>query len=327
MAKQVYNRVYSAQKWEQVNSFNKGALDDYIQECKAQGKTPATVKQYYNDGRIILIYILEKLRNKELHRLRKKDFRNFTLYLQDNGMSASRINRLLVTARTFLNFCMEDDEYMDDFEDCKLNPSRIKGTKKEKRREIVFLEDAEIQVIYGYLIDHKRYSEALLCAIMYDGAIRRKEAFQIKRYDISLDSNICKETIRGKGGKQYRPLYNDMSKEAYKLLEESRNDNSDSLWLTKQGTPASYETLYNQVISWRKILEKEYGVKKDFNPHSFRHSALENLKRGTHYIAVKLNKRFELTELQKLANHSDISTTQGYLKEDDEEVLLEAFGI
>ena len=327
MAKQVYNRVYSKEKWEKVNEFNKRALEDYIQECKAQGKTPATVKQYFNDGRIILIYILEKLRNKDLYKLRKKDFRNFTLYLQDNGMSAARINRLLVTSRTFLNFCMEDDEYMDDFEDCKLNPSRIKGTKKEKRREIVFLEDAEVRVIYDYLISKGRYSEALLCAIMYDGAIRRKEAFQIKRYDISLDSNICKEFIRGKGGKSYRPIYNDMTKEAYKLLEESRNDDSESLWITRQGTPAAYETLYNQVISWQKILEKEFGVKKEFNPHSLRHSCLENLENGTHYIAVKLNKKFELKELQKLANHSDISTTMGYLKDKDEDILLEAFGI
>lgn len=327
MAKQVYNRVFTEEKWKQVNKYNKQLLEDYKLQIKSEGKSEKTIKQYYNDARIILIYILEELDNKPIYKLNRKAFRNFILYMQENGMSASRINRILCTSRNLLNFGLDDDDYSDEFEDCKVNPSRIKGTKKEKKREIVFLEDSEIRVIYDYLIEKERYSEALLCAIMYDGAIRRQEAFQIKRHDISLYSNICKNQIRGKGGKMYRPIYNDMTKEAYRLLEESRSDNYDCLWLTRQGTPASYETLYNQVISWRKILEKEYGVSKEFNPHSFRHSNLTNLENGTHYIAVKLNKKFELKELQKLANHSDISTTQSYIKSDDETVLLDAFGL
>lgn len=327
MAKQTYNKVFTNEKWEQVNKYNKQLLEDYKLQIKSEGKSKKTIEQYYNDARIILIYIMEELDNKPMYKLNRKAFRNFILWMQENGMSASRVNRLLCTSRGLLNFGLDDDDYSDEFEDCKVNPARIKGTKKEKRREIVFLEDGEIKVIYDYLIKKERYSEALLLALMYDGAIRRQEAFQVKREDISLDANICKNQIRGKGGKIYRPLYNDLTKEAYKLLEESRDDDNESLWVTRQGTPASYETLYNQVISWRKILKNELGIEKEFNPHSLRHSALENLGNGTHYVAVKLGKKFELNELQKLANHSDISTTMGYLKEKDEEILLEAFGI
>lgn len=327
MAKQVYNRVFTEEKWKQVNKYNKQLLEDYKLQIKSEGKSEKTIKQYYNDARIILIYILEELDNKPIYKLNRKAFRNFILYMQENGMSASRINRILCTSRNLLNFGLDDDDYSDEFEDCKVNPSRIKGTKKEKVRDIVFLEDSEVRVIFDYLIEKGRYSEALLCAIMYESCGRRNEIYQIKRYDISLDSNICKNQVRGKGGKTYRPIYNDMTKEAYKLLEESRNDDYDCLWLTRQGTPASYETLYNQVISWRKILEKQLGVKKDFNVHSLRHSCAENLENGTHHIAVKLGKRFELPQIQKLMNHSDISTTQSYLADKDEDILLEAFGI
>lgn len=72
MGKQVYNRLYTKEKWAKVNDFNKGALYDYIQECRAQGKSEATIKQYYNDGRIILIYILETLKIRICMILRKE---------------------------------------------------------------------------------------------------------------------------------------------------------------------------------------------------------------------------------------------------------------
>ena len=327
MAKQVYNRIFTREKWEKVNRFNKELLNDYINECKAQGKTEGSIKQYFNDGRIILIYIMEEHKNKELYKLTRKSFRNFTLWMQDNGMSSSRVNRLLVTSRNLLNFGTDDDDYSDEFEDCKINPARLKGMSKEERREIIFLTDDEVMTIYNTLIEEGKYSQALLCSLMYDSAGRRNEAFQVKRSDISLDASFTKREVIGKRKKKFRLLYNDLTREAFKLLEENRKDDTDELWITREGTPAAYETLYNWVTSWRDILEEKTGVRKEFNPHSFRHSSLDNLENGSHYIARKLNKKFTLQELQLLANHSSIETTQGYLRDTSEDKLMEAFGM
>lgn len=323
----VYNRVFTKEKWEQVNKFNKGLLDDYMLQIKAEGKSKGTQAQYYNDARIIFIYILEVHDNKPLYKLTRKSFRNMVLWLQENGLSPARVNRMLSTTRNLLNFGLEDEDYEEDFEDSKANPNRIKGMQKEKRREILFLTDEEVHIIYNHLIEKQLYSQALLCALMYDSACRRNEAFQVKRNDISLESNICKTPIRGKRGKMYRPIYNELTKKAYKLLEENRTDDNDCLWITRSGEPASYESLYAWVTSWRKILEKETGVKKEFNPHSWRHSCANNLENGTHYICKKMGKKFELVQIQKLMNHSDLSTTQSYLEDRTEDELLEAFCI
>lgn len=326
MAK-VYNRIFSKEKWDKVNKFNKQLVDDYILQIKSDGKSEGSIKQYYNDSRIILIYIMEQHRNKELYKLKAKSFRNFKLWCQDNGMSAARTNRLLVTCRNLLNFGMEDEEFEEDFEDCKINTNRLKGLQKEEVREIIFLTDEEVEVIYNKLIETERYSQALLCALMYETACRRNEAYQVKRDGISLETSLTKDEVIGKRKKKFRLLYNKRTKEAYKLLEESRTDDFETLWLTVSGSPAAYESLYNWVISWRCILEEETGIRKEFNPHSFRHSALENLADGTHYIAREMNKKFELKELQLLANHSDISTTNSYLKDKSEDLLLQAFGL
>ena len=325
MAK-VYNRVFTKEKWEKVNEFNKRLLDDYILTIKADGKTKKTVDQYFNDARIIFIYIMEQHRNKELYELKSKSFSNFKLWCQDNGMSAARTNRLLVTCRNLMNFGLEDEEFEDDFEDFRVNPSRIKGLKKEEIREIVFLTDEEVEIIYNKLIETERYSQALLCAMLYDTAARRNELFQLKREDIT-EKGVTKNEVIGKRKKKFKLIYNERTKETFKLLEESRNDDYDTLWLTISGKPAAYESLYNWVIAWRGILEEETGIRKEFNVHSFRHSALENLSDGTHYIARAMNKKFDLKELKLLANHESVETTQGYLRNKDEDKLMEAFGL
>lgn len=317
----VYNRIFTKEKWEEVNSFNKDLLNDYILQIKAEGKSEKTIKQYYNDSRILLIFIMEQLGNKPIYKLNRKSFRNFTLWMKENGLSPARINRMLSTTRNILNFGQDDDDYSEEFEDCKANPSRIKGMKKEKTRDIVFLTDDEVLKIYNHLIEEKKFSQALLCALMYESACRRNEAFQVKRSDITLDGTFTQREVVGKRGKKFKLMYHQLTKEAYQRLEENRTDDGDSLWLTRSDTAASYESLYAWVSSWREILDNE----KDFNPHSFRHSALENYSTGEHYVAKQLGKKFTIKELKILAHHDDLSTTDSYLKCKDEEKLLEAF--
>ena len=55
----VYNRVYTQEKWDRVNKYNKNLLQDYINQAKAEGKSEATLKQYLNNARIVMIYVLE----------------------------------------------------------------------------------------------------------------------------------------------------------------------------------------------------------------------------------------------------------------------------
>ncbi|MEB9093975.1 site-specific integrase, partial [Bacillus cereus] len=66
-----------------------------------------------------------------------------------------------------------------------------------------------------------------------------------------------------------------------------------------------------------KMLNEKEGKEFKMNPHCFRHSRLDNLK----VQGVPLEK------LKSLANHSDISTTESYLKDRSEEDIAEIFGM
>ena len=321
----IYNMIYSKKKWEQVNKYNKNLLNDFILEMRSNKKKEGTINIYVSNIRIVFIYILEELDNKPIYKLKKKHFRNFMLWLQDKNMSPARINNIFSALRTMLEYASNEEDYEDELE---INyASKVKGLQKEAVRDIVFLTDKEIEIIYKYLIKHKKYNQALFCAIMYDSAARRSEVFQLKRDDISENAKVSKSYVVGKRGKKYRPIFHDRTREAYAKYMKTRKDNSNELWLSKDGEPITKATLYVWVRTWRNILKRETGEYKKFNPHSFRHSALENYSDGSHYYAKKIGKKFNLETLQLLANHSDISTTQGYLKDKSEDLLLEEFGI
>lgn len=333
----VYNRFYTKQKWGKVNKYNKELMNDFLLELKSQKKSEGTRKQYMNDLRIVFIYILEEEDNKPIYKLKKKAYRNMMLYLQEKEMSNARINRIFSALRSMLEFGSLEEEYEDELE---INyASKVKGLQKQKTREIIFLTNEEVEYIYNRLIEKKRYQQALLLALMYESAGRRQECYQVTKESITSDGNFTNQVI-GKRNKPFKLLYQEKTKQAYELYMARRGeDDLDSLWITKsQGkkVQASYETLYAWVVSWRKILTEEFEY-KEFNPHSFRHSALENYSDGTHWVSIRLGKqldlpegegkKFTLTELQLLAHHEDVSTTAGYLKSKDEDVLLGAFGL
>ena len=331
MEKNVYNRIYTDAKWEQVNKYNKLLMEDFLLELKSQKKKEGTIKQYRNDLRILFIYILSELENKQIDKLNKKSFRNYSLWLSsDCGMSNARVNRLLSALRSMLTFATDDEDYSDEIE---INhAAKVKGLQKEKVREIVFLTSDEVNCIYDHLIENKKYQHATLCGLLMDSAGRRKEAHQVEKSSITDEGGLT-NLVTGKRGKKFRLLYNDMTIKAYNLyMEERGEDDIESLWTTKDENgnirPASYESLYYWVVSWRNILKDKMGVEKELNAHSFRHTALELLSTGEHYICKKLGKdKFTLRELQLLANHSDISTTASYLADKSEDELLNAFGM
>lgn len=323
-----YNRIFNEEDWLKVNKENKEIIEDFMLELKSTKKSLGTQKQYFNDLRIIAIYVLKNLDNKSFLELTKRHFRNINLwFMEDLGLSSARCNRLMSSVRSMLTYIEDSDEwsYSNNL------ASKVKGLPKEQVRDIIFISDEQVEKLREELIKRKDYIKALLLDMSYDSAGRRNELYQIEK-DGLLDKNSTNVVV-GKRGKKFPLLYFDKTKESLKLyLEQRGEDDIKSLWVINRAgvkREISYETLYDWFIYMNNILEDIEGKEIGFNAHSFRHSALENMARGTHRVCKKLNKTdgFSIEELAIYAHHSDISTTQSYLKSNDEEMLSNMFGI
>ena len=318
------NNLYSDEVYKQVNKESKELLEDYILELKAKGRSAKTIEQYAFDCRMFMCYVFDNMNNKSLLELKRRDFRNFFLFLNETGKSSARINRIQSSIRNLLQFAEDDEDYWGDYE---TNPMRkIKSVEKQPVKDIVFLTDEQVTFLIDYLLEKGKTQKALYVSLSYSSAGRRNEVVQVRK-DGFLENGVHKTlAVTGKRGKKFPLMYDDRTKDiAKQWLEERGEDDVDSLWISYyngQPRPLQYETLYQWAISFRSILEAEYDEEIPLNPHSFRHSSLQNLEDGTSSVLKFLGKdKLDINTLRILANHSDISTTQGYLKNKDEEIL------
>lgn len=322
-----YTKMFSEELWEKVSDDNKELLDDYILELESTGKSEKTIYQYQADIKGFMTWTVSHGGKDSILDMKKRDFRNFFLKMSKEGVSNARINRLQSSLRNLLLFAENDEDLYEDYE---INQMRsIKGVPKESVREIVFLEDDEVTGLIDYLVEREQYQKALYVSLSYDSAGRRNEVHQVLKTDF-LESNQT-NTLVGKRGKKFNLIYFNRTKEiAAKYLEQRGDDDIESLWVTGRGEskrPASYESLYNFAVSFRPIIKELFDKDIDLNSHSFRHSSLENYSNGTHSVLREMGKdALPIDVLKVVAHHSDISTTQSYLKNKDDELLADAFG-
>lgn len=327
----IYNRVYTPELWSAVNPDNKAILEDFLAEYRQQKKSKSTLDAYYQDGRIILIYILQHHQNKSILEMTKKDFRNFSLWCtEDCQMSASRTNRLKATCNSMLTFCEEDDDY--DYDTCI--SKKVKGVPRERvknnENDFFFTFD-EFIAVRDKLVEMGDLQTAVLWSLSFDSAGRRNEIYQVEKKGL-LDGNKT-NVVRGKRGKMFPLVYLDDTRDLIKqYLEKRGDDDIDSLWVSMNGKDkktVDKDALYNRILKCSKILSEIRGEEVNIFPHSIRHSRLECLMQGTDKRLVNSDgtlKKFDIEACKVVAHHTDISTTSGYMKNHDEDLIDDMFG-
>ncbi|MCP1159447.1 tyrosine-type recombinase/integrase [Bacillus infantis] len=327
----VYNYIFNEEEWKLVNNENKLMIEDFLEEYRQRKIKDSTLKQYFNDLRIVMLYIYRKLGNKAITELNKKDFRRFSLYLSEElKVSNARANRLMSAVRSLLTYIEDDDDYEYDNNIAK----KVKGLPKEAvktNEDDFFLSFGQVMKLREELISRNKLQDATLLMLMFDSAARRNEAFQITKHGL-LDGNRTNEVV-GKRGKKYKPVYLNDTKELIGMyLEQRGEDDIDSLWIMGKGEnkkPVTYGALYDRVVAMSKILSEIEGKTIEFFPHSLRHSRIECLLQGHDTRILDKEgkpKKFTLEEVQVFVNHSDPKTTQSYAKDHTNEIVDNMFG-
>jgi len=327
----IYNNFYTPELWEQVNKENKRILEDFLDEYRQRKKSKQTIEAYRQDLRIILIYVLKEHDNKSILQLSKKDFRGMSLYFTETcNMSPARTNRLKSSINSMLTFCEEDDDYDYDINYAK----KVKGIPNERVKDDdddFFFTFEEFIKVRDILVEQGKLQLAVLWSVGFDSAGRRNELLQIEKHGL-LDGNKTNVVV-GKRGKKFNLVYLDDTKELIrKYLEERGDDDIASLWFKMSNgvkTPIQSETIYDRIVSISKILSEVRGEECNIFPHTMRHSRLECLAQGTDTRLLDKDgnpRKFPLEQIQVFAHHSDVSTTQGYLKDHSDDTINEMFG-
>lgn len=326
----VYNKVYSPEIWEQVNPQNKELLDDFVLDLKQRKRSPVTISQYYSDLRGFFCYLYTAYHNRFVLELTKKDLKRYALALiEERGVSNARRNVLIACLHSLLDYAEEDDDW-----GYEINAARmIKSLSKEPIKPIIFLTDDQVMGLYDELMRRQEYQKAALLMLAYESAGRRAELAQVEKFSFLDPARNNTNVVIGKGRKKFSLVYFDLTrKAALSWLDQRGEDDIADLFIA--GAPgleheADPMDVYYMFKSMRALLEDLPGDDElEFSTHSMRHTALTNYKNGTHHVCRDLGKPgFSLDQLQVLAHHDSVETTQGYLPDLSTQELEGMFSI
>lgn len=300
----------------EVSDENKKTIRDFLTEKKSEGKAKGTIDQYAYDLKIIAYIIYKDFENKPFIHLTRKEIRNLSIMFQEHGMSNARVNRIMSTLRSTLEFCSFDDDYDYEFN----IGSRVKGLPKNPVREITFLSEDQINWIKNELIRRKDWLKAVYLMLSYISAARKNEVHQVTKD--GLEERYFTNQVIGKRDKKFRLYYTPEVQELIrKYLDERGEDDMPELFVRvlKNGKklPIQADGFNYWCEYFSRILMMKENANIHINPHCFRHSRLENLSRS----GVPVEK------LKSLAHHEDISTTADYLDSREEDDIAEIFNM
>lgn len=269
---------------EEINEFI-----EYVMIEKKLSKN--TVESYKEDLKHYNLF----LNNKDIKNVKREDIIKLIDKLENDNLSSKSINHIIGTIRGLHKyFAMHYD-----IPDVTLNIERLKVSKTLPKvltvDEVNALLDIKLKTDFDYR------NKAML-ELMYSSGLRVSELVNLTLNDIDLTENIVK--VFGKGSKERIVPIGDYATDALKVyIEEHRGSMlkgyfTDSLFLNNHGKKMTRQGFF--IIL--KNLAKENGIKKEFSPHTLRHSF------ATHMLEYGA----DLRSIQELLGHENMSTTSIY---------------
>lgn len=314
--------LYSQERWEKVNEVNKELMQLYLRSTRADRRRPNTCSEYTYDLRFFLIWNLLYNNNMNVLEFKKRNFEDFKFFMTDErNVSNARANRLLCVVRRMMDYAEDDDDLYESY--VRNVAAKVKSLEKKPVKENTFLKQEQIDLLRGYFINKKMYQHLCLLDLFYDTGARINEVLQVKDTD-TLKYGYIK--VECKGGEKQYILIHEHSQESIKL-HLSIKERGEAFWQSKYGPVKKTSTLRGWVKDMYEILKELEPTTPYFTPHSFRHTVIENLCNGTHYLCKKIGRKLTIEEAQIIVHHKSIDMTKSYMKPKDGEIVFKLFGI
>jgi integrase len=296
----VYNRIFNDADWEKVNPKNKELFNQWKTYLMSTDKSKGTIDQYFNDLRILAIFLMLNCGNKFIVDLNKRDIIAFQGYsINVWGHSSNRTRRIKSCLSSLCNYV---ENIMDDlYPDFRNVVNKIESPSKKPVREKTVLTEQQVQGLLQTLVESKQYQKACVFALAANSGARLNELLRFKVSFFKeeyLQNNAYYKTpvkirIKGRGrngSEKNKYILKNGFQEYFDLWMEERERlgiTSDELFVTRKAEewiPASDTTLQ----SWKTTFTKLLGV--DFYFHSLRHYLTTKLRANN--IPDKIIKEF-----------------------------------
>lgn len=268
-------------------------IDDYINYIFIEKKLSNNTKDAYQND---LNDFCHFLNNKKISSISTNDIKKYINHLNDINDKDKTIARKIVSIRTFFDYLMKNNiiniNPCEKIESIKLKKTLPKTLNKEEIDKLLSIE----------VIDAKTCRNKSMIELMYSSGLRVSELVNLNLNSINLDDDYVR--VYGKGKKErIIPIATSTSKLLDKYINVYRNSLlkgylTDKLFISSYGKGITRQGFFKIL----KKIAKEKGIKKEFSPHTLRHSFATHL----------LENGADLRSIGELLGHENIKTTQIY---------------
>lgn len=264
---------------------------NYLLNVKKASKN--TIASYRRDLVKLSNYIGEDVLVSDIN---GTSLNSYVLYLEKQGMSSATVSRSIASIKAFFMFLLKQGIISED-------PSeRLKPPKIEKKVPDT-LSVSEVNLLLEQPSGNtpKEIRDKAMLELLYATGIRVSELISMNIKDVNLNMNY----IECKNSKKDRVIpFEDAAKKALiNYIDNARPTmckEQEYLFTNVQGAPMTRQGFWKII----KFYAVKAGIDKDITPHMIRHSFAMHL----------VNNGADLKAVQEMLGHSDISTTQIYIK-------------
>ena len=258
-----------------------------------------TLQSYRRD--IVYFYKYIEANKLNYSKIKEDDIKKYLEYLQEVGKKSSTISRNLASIRSFYQFLIRNKKVKQD------PTASIQSPKVEKKApSVLTAQEVELLLDQPKDVDLKGTRDKAMLEFAYATGMRVTEIISLNMEDVNLEEVyvVCKN-----GSKERRIPLGTMSLKALKeYIEEARpvlikDENTKALFVNINGQRLTRQGFWKIV----KFYKEQAHITKDITPHVLRHSFATHL----------LQNGADLKAIQTMLGHSDISSTQIYMKFQD----------
>ena len=240
------------------------------------------------------------VQNNKLNYLKisTEELKSYFQYLKEIGKKPSTISRNLASVRAFYQFLLRNKKIKRD------PTSGVHSPKIEKKApSILTSKEVELLLEQPKNIDLKGIRDKAMLEFAYATGMRVTEIISLNISDVNIEESYV--TCNKENKKRNIPLGTLSLKALVDYIKKARpilikDENTEALFVNVNGKRLTRQGFWKIV----KFYKEQANISKEITPHVLRHSFASHL----------LQNGADLKAIQTMLGHSDISSTQVYMK-------------
>lgn len=274
----------------------RGHIDNYINFLMVVKRSSQnTIASYKRDLLKLCIYF-EGRGCKNVTDINAMDLNAYVIDLKGQGMSLATISRNVASIKSFFLYLLKQGVVKEDCTE-QLKPPKI----EKKAPETLSVDEINQLLDQPTKSTPKEIRDKAMLELLYATGMRVSELISLKVEDVNLAMSyiLCRDANK----ERVIPIEQTARLALENYISSVRHvmcEDSEFLFTNLKGQPMSRQGFWKLI----KAYAVKAGIDKDITPHMIRHSFASHL----------VTNGADLKAVQEMLGHSDISTTQIYLK-------------